>query len=96
MTTHHDADADGDREIMDTIRMYLYACYVNVEDERAFAPEELEQVFASDAGLRAWISNTAGIDPDTLVASTPIGRAFVSACMNSWVARVRGDLHARF
>jgi len=73
MIMHHDTDADGDQEIMDTIRLYLYAGYANVEDGCEFSPEELERAFTSDAGLRAWVSDTIGIDPDTLAASTSIG-----------------------
>jgi hypothetical protein len=46
MTTHHNTYTEGDQEIMDTIRMYLYACYVNVEDgrDRTFARYLLRSV----------------------------------------------------
>ena len=90
MATPSDTDADGDREIMDTVRMYLYVCYANIEAGREFTREELEQVFATDAGLRAWATEIIGIDPDTLIPSTRVGRAFMSACANAWVGRVRG------
>jgi hypothetical protein len=82
--------SESDREIMDVIRLHLYACYANVEDERVFTREELEEIFATDAGLRAWVTDVAGINPDTLVPHTRIGRAFISACMNAWVGKVRG------
>jgi hypothetical protein len=82
--------SESDREIMDTIRLHLYACYANVEDERVFTREELEKLFATDAGLRAWVTSVAGINPDTLVAETNLGRAMISVCMDAWVAKVTG------
>jgi hypothetical protein len=82
--------SDTDREIDDTIRMYLVACYTSAEDRREYTREELEETFASDTGLRVWVTDVIGIDPDTLVPHTPIGRAFIDVCMNAWVARIRG------
>jgi hypothetical protein len=82
--------SESDREIMDTIRLHLYACYANVEDGREFSREELEETFATDAGLRAWVTDVAGIDPDTLAAKTNLGRAMISVCMDAWVAKVTG------
>jgi hypothetical protein len=52
--------------------------------------EELEEIFATDTGLRAWVTDVAGIDPDTLSAETNLGRAMISVCMNAWVGKVRG------
>jgi hypothetical protein len=40
--------SESDLEIMDTIRLHLYACYANVENDRVFAREELEEIFATD------------------------------------------------
>ena len=82
--------SESDLEIMDTIRLHLYACYANVEDERVFTREELEEIFATDAGLRAWVTDVAGINPDTLSAETNLGRAMLSVCMHAWVGKVRG------
>jgi hypothetical protein len=82
--------SDADREIDDTIRMYLVACYTKAEDRREYTHEELEESFASDAGLRIWVTDVIGIDPDTLVPQTRTGRAFINVCANSWVARIRG------
>jgi hypothetical protein len=84
------SDSDTDREIDDTIRMYLVTCYTNAEDGREYTREELEESFATDAGLRAWVTDVIGIDPDTLVPHTPIGRAFINVCMNAWVGKIRG------
>ena len=33
--------AESDREIMDTIRLHLYACYANVKDGRGFTQGHL-------------------------------------------------------
>jgi hypothetical protein len=82
--------SETDLEIMDVIRLHLYACYANVEDERAFTREELEELFATDTGLRAWVTDVAGINPDTLAPQTKIGRAMTNVCINSWVGKVRG------
>jgi hypothetical protein len=82
--------SESDLEIMDTIRLHLFACYTNAEDERAFTREELEELFATDTGLRAWATDVAGIDPDTLTPHTNLGRAMMSVCMNAWVGKVRG------
>jgi hypothetical protein len=84
------SDSDTDREIDDTIRMYLVARYTNAEVGREYTREELEETLASDTGLRTWATDVIGIDPDTLVPHTPIGRAFISVCMNAWVGRIRG------
>jgi hypothetical protein len=84
------SDSDTDREIDDTIRMYLVTCYTNAEDGREYTREELEASLATDAGLRAWASDVIGINPDTLVPHTPIGHAFINVCMNAWVGKVRG------
>jgi hypothetical protein len=88
MNSH--SDSDTDREIDDTIRMYLVTCYTNAEDGREFTREELEERFATDTGLRTWASDVIGIDPDTLVPHTPIGRAFINVCMNAWVGKIKG------
>lgn len=82
--------SDTDREIDDTIRMYLVACYTNAEDGREYTREELEASFATDAGLRSWVTDVIGIDPDTLVPHTHNGRAFINVCANGWVASIRG------
>lgn len=84
------SDSDTDREIADTIRMYLVACYTNAEDGREYIREELEAALASDAGLRTWVTDVIGIDPDTLVPHTDTGRAFINVCTNDWVAKIRG------
>jgi hypothetical protein len=82
--------SDSDREIDDTIRMYLVACYSNAEHGREYTRDELEETLANDTGLRTWVTDVIGIDPDTLVPRTRIGHAFISACMNAWVGRIRG------
>ena len=90
MTSPPSSDADGDRGIQDLIRLNLYACYTNVEPGVEFTQEELEELFATDEGLRAWVTDQAGINPDTLVAQTQTGRAIINVCANAWVARGRG------
>jgi hypothetical protein len=82
--------SESDRDIMDVIRLHLYACYASVDDERVFTREELEEIFATDTGLRAWVTDVAGIDPDTLTPETNLGRAMINVCMNAWVGKVRG------
>jgi hypothetical protein len=82
--------SESDLEIMDTIRLHLYACYANVDDERVFTREELEELFATDYGLRAWVTDVAGINPDTLSAETNLGRAMINVCLDAWVAKVSG------
>ena len=82
--------SDADREIDDTIRLHLVACYANVEHGREFTREEIEESCASDTGLRTWVTDVAGINPDTLVPHTRTGRAFINVCAHSWVARIRG------
>jgi hypothetical protein len=82
--------SESDREIADTVRMYLVSCYTNGEAGREYIREELEASLATDAGLRAWATDVIGINPDTLVPHTDIGRAFINVCANSWVARIRG------
>ncbi len=52
--------SDADREIDDTIRMYLVACYTNAEDGREYTREELETSFASDTGLHTWVTDVTG------------------------------------
>jgi len=84
------SDSDTDREIDDTVRMYLFGCYNNSEVGREYTREELEEAFANDMGLRSWVSDVVGINPDSLVPHTRIGHAFISACMNAWVGRIRG------
>jgi hypothetical protein len=84
------SDTDGDREILDTIRLHLYACYANVASGVECTREELEHLFETDEGLRAWVTDQAGINPDTLTALTPTGRAIINVCANAWVAKVRG------
>jgi hypothetical protein len=61
-----------------------------VEHGVEFTREALEELFATDDGLRAWVTDQAGINPDTLVAETPTGRALINVCANAWVARGRG------
>jgi hypothetical protein len=39
------SDSDPDREIDDTIRIYLVACYTNAEDGQEYTREELEEAF---------------------------------------------------
>jgi hypothetical protein len=70
--------------------MYLVVCYTNAEDGREYTREELEVSLATDTGLRTWASDVVGIEPDTLVPHTRIGRAFISVCTNAWVGKVRG------
>ena len=82
--------SDSDREIMDTIRLHLFACYSNAEDGHEYTREELEEAFATNAGLRAWITDVAGINPDTLSAETNLGRAMINVCMNAWVGKIKG------
>ena len=82
--------SDSDREIDDTIRLHLFACYTNAEGEREYTREELEEAFAADMGLRAWATDVAGINPDTFVPHTDTGCAFMNVCANSWVASIRG------
>jgi hypothetical protein len=82
--------SESDLEIMDTIRLHLYACFANVDDERVFTREELEELFATDYGPRAWVTDVAGIDPDTLAGETQIGCAMISVCMNAWLGKVSG------
>jgi hypothetical protein len=82
--------SDSDREILDTIRLHLFACYTNADDGREYTSEELEEVFARDTGLRAWVTDVAGINPDTLVAETHTGQAMINVCVNAWVARIGG------
>jgi hypothetical protein len=53
MITSPYSDAGGDREILDTIRLHLFACYANVAHGREFTWEEIERRFATDEGLRA-------------------------------------------
>jgi hypothetical protein len=84
------SDSDTDREIDDTVRMYLVSCYTNAADGREYTREELQASLATDEGLRTWASDVVGIDPDTLVPHTPIGRAFINVCMNAWVGQIRG------
>jgi hypothetical protein len=83
-------NSDTDNEIQDTIRLHLFACYANREDGREFTREELEAAFATDAGLRAWVTDKAGINPDTLVAIHSPGREIINVCVNAWVAKGRG------
>lgn len=90
MTMTSSRYSESDLEIMDTIRLHLLACYTNAEDGREYTREELEETFATDAGLRAWVADIAGINPDTLAAETNLGRAMISVCMNAWVGKVRG------
>jgi hypothetical protein len=90
MTTLPYADSDGDQDIEDTVRLHLYACYTNAEDGLEFTREELEEIFATDAGLRAWVTDRAGINPDTLIAQTRTGTAIINACANAWVAKMQG------
>jgi hypothetical protein len=82
--------SDSDREIDDTIRLYLVACYTNAEDGREYTREELEESFASDTGLRTWVTDVIGIAPNMLVPHTHTGRAFINVCMNAWVGKIRG------
>ena len=82
--------SDSDRDIMDTIRLHLFACYTNVEDGREYTREGLEEAFAVDTGLRAWLTDVAGINPDTLSAETDLGRAMINVCVNAWVGKIRG------
>jgi hypothetical protein len=82
--------SDTDREIDDTIRMYLVSCYTNAEDGQEYTREALEASLATDAGLRTWATEVIGIDPDTLAPHTDTGRAFINVCMNAWVGKVRG------
>jgi hypothetical protein len=84
------SDSDTDREIDDTVRMYLMSCYTNGEAGREYTREELEASLATDAGLRAWATDVLGINPDTLLPHTDTGRAFINVCANSWVASTRG------
>jgi hypothetical protein len=84
------SDSDTDREIDGTIRMYLVSCYSNAEHGREYTREELEETLANNTGLRTWVTDVIGINPDTLVPHTRIGHAFISACMNAWVGRIRG------
>lgn len=84
------SDSDTDREIDDTIRMYLVSCYTNAANGREYVREELEAALASDAGLRAWVTDVVGINPDSLVPHTDNGRAFITVCTNDWVAKIRG------
>ena len=91
MTSPSDSDAeDTDREIDDTIRMYLVVCYTQAEDGREYTREEVEETLATDTGLRVWVTDVIGVDPDTLVPHTDTGRAFINVCANAWVARIRG------
>jgi hypothetical protein len=90
MTTPPYSDSDGDREIMELIRLNLFACYANEPPGVEFTREELEDVFATDEGLRAWVTEKAGINPDTLAAETQTGRAIINVCANAWVARDSG------
>jgi hypothetical protein len=83
-------NSDTDNEILDTIRLHLFACYANIEDDREFTREELEAAFATDVGLRAWVTDEAGINPDTLEAIHSPGREIINVCVNAWVAKVRG------
>ena len=82
--------SDSDREIEDTIRMYLVVCYTNAEDRREYTREELEESFASDTALRAWVTDRAGINPDTLAAETPVGRAFINVVCTPMYALIAG------
>jgi hypothetical protein len=90
MTKPPYTDSDGDREILDLIRLHLYSCYANVAHGVECTREELERLFETDEGLRAWVTDQAGINPDTLVATTPTGQAIVNVCANAWVAKARG------
>jgi hypothetical protein len=37
--------SDSDREILDTIRLHLFACDTNADDGREYTSEELEEVW---------------------------------------------------
>jgi hypothetical protein len=78
MTTPPSSDTEGDREIEDTIRLHLFACYSNAEDRLEYTREEIEDAFATDIGLRAWGTDRVGINPDTRIAQTRMGHAMPS------------------
>ena len=57
---------------------------------REYTREELETAFATHVGLRAWVTDKAGINPDTLAAIQAPGREILTVCVNAWVAESRG------
>jgi hypothetical protein len=83
-------NSDTDNKIQDTIRLHIFACYANRERGRELTREELETAFATDEGLRTWVADEAGINPDTLEAIHSPGREIINVCVNAWVAKVRG------
>jgi hypothetical protein len=88
-------DAHAERALQASIRRRLLMRYLS----DVFAEEEIldaavEEAFTSGEAFRSWLSRQ-GINPDTLAASTPRGRALIQEFTNTCVREAQASHQAQ-